>query len=59
MEEKIKNMNPLAVLKRGYSITWKMPEQRVLKDASGVEAGDRVRVTLSEGGLECRVEKIT
>jgi len=59
LEEKIKNMNPLAVLKRGYSITWKMPEQRVLKEASDVRAGDHVKVTLSEGGLECRVEKIT
>jgi exodeoxyribonuclease VII large subunit len=59
LQEKIKNMNPLAVLKRGYSITWKMPEARILKDASGVKTGDHVTVTLSEGGLECRVEKIT
>jgi len=59
LEEKTKNMNPLAVLKRGYSITWKMPDQRILKEASEVRKGDHVRVTLSEGGLECRVEKIS
>jgi exodeoxyribonuclease VII large subunit len=58
LDEKIKNMNPLAVLKRGYSITWKMPDRRILKEASGVRKGDHVKVTLSEGGLECRVEKI-
>jgi exodeoxyribonuclease VII large subunit len=59
LDEKIKNMNPLAVLKRGYSITWKMPDQRILKEASHVRKGDQVKVTLSEGGLECRVEKMT
>jgi exodeoxyribonuclease VII large subunit len=59
LEEKIRNLNPFAVLKRGYSITWKMPEQKILKEATGVRTGDHVRVTLSEGGLECRVEKIT
>jgi exodeoxyribonuclease VII large subunit len=59
LEEKIRNLNPFAVLKRGYSITWKMPEQKILKEATGIRTGDHVRVTLSEGGLECRVEKIT
>jgi exodeoxyribonuclease VII large subunit len=58
LEEKTKDMNPLAILKRGYSITWKLPEKRVLKRAREIKKGEQVRVTLSEGALECRVEKI-
>ncbi|MGD2124458.1 MAG: exodeoxyribonuclease VII large subunit [Desulfobacteraceae bacterium] len=58
LEEKIKDISPLSVLKRGYSITRKLPERWVLREASRVKKGDQVSVTLAEGGLECRVEKI-
>ena len=58
LEEKIKNLNPRSVLKRGYSITMKMPEKRVLTDTSGVKEGDHVNVILAEGGLDCLIEKI-
>jgi exodeoxyribonuclease VII large subunit len=58
LEKRINDLNPLSVLKRGYSITLKLPEKRVLKDVSGVERGDRVQVLLGEGELECLVEKV-
>jgi exodeoxyribonuclease VII large subunit len=59
LEEKIKDLSPLSVLKRGYSITQKLPEKRILKDVSGLEKGDHVNVILAEGGIDCRIEKIT
>jgi exodeoxyribonuclease VII large subunit len=59
LEERIKDLNPLSVLKRGYSITRKMPEERILKGVSGVKKGDQVNVILAEGELECRIEKTT
>ena len=58
LEKRINDLSPLSVLKRGYSITMKLPEKRVLKDISGMEQGDQVQVLLGEGELECRVEKV-
>ena len=58
LDEKIKNLSPLSVLKRGYSITRKLPGKDILKETSGVERGDRVNIILAEGELDCRVEDI-
>ena len=58
-EGKIKDLNPLSILKRGYSITRKLPEKKVLKDVTGVEKGDHVNVILAEGEIDCRIEKIS
>lgn len=57
-EEKIKDLSPLSVLKRGYSITRRLPDKKILKDVSDVKKGDRVNILLAEGELESRVEKI-
>ena len=59
LEERIKDMNPLSILKRGYAVVRKLPEKWILKSASQVSEGDRVSLSLAEGGLECRVEKVT
>jgi exodeoxyribonuclease VII large subunit len=58
LEEKLKDMSPLSVLGRGYSIARKLPEKWVLRSSSQVSKGDRVSVKLAEGELECLVEKI-
>ncbi len=58
LAEKVKALSPLAVLKRGYSITRKLPEKSILKDVSDVEERDRVEVLLGEGVMECRIEKV-
>lgn len=49
-------LSPLAVLGRGYSLTWD-GSGRLLRDASAVQPGDPVRITLHRGELDCRVEK--
>lgn len=58
LEKRLTDLSPLAILRRGYSITRTLPEKRVLKDASGVEKGDQVQVLLGEGALGCRVETV-
>ena len=52
-------LNPLAVLRRGYSITRTLPGHRVVVDSDQVHTGQGVEVILSQGQLRCRVEEKT
>jgi len=58
VEKAIAALSPLSILRRGYSITRKLPQKNVLKDTSVVREGDEVEVLLAEGALGCRVEKV-
>jgi exodeoxyribonuclease VII large subunit len=52
---KLESLSPLAVLGRGYAIAFDS-EGRVIKRATDVGAGSRIRVRVAEGEIEC--EKI-
>jgi len=56
--KRIEDLSPLSILKRGYSITRRLPEKTVVRNTAGVEKGERVQVLLGEGQLECRVEEV-
>jgi len=49
-------LSPLAVLARGYAVCWNEPRTSIIRSAHAVAPGDRVRVTLADGELSCRVE---
>ncbi len=49
-------LNPLNVLKRGYSITRSLPARRVVKTSATVAIDQQVEIQLSAGTLLCRVE---
>ncbi len=51
------SLSPLAVLERGYSIVYKMPDGRIVKDSGSVKAGDLLRITFASGSSLARVEK--
>jgi exodeoxyribonuclease VII large subunit len=55
--DKLGSLSPLSILERGYSITRKIPDMIVVKDSGQVRSGDEVRVLLSKGTVDCRVEK--
>ena len=58
VEKGIAALSPLSILRRGYSITRKLPQKNVLKNATEVHEGDQVEVLLAEGALGCKVEKV-
>ena len=54
---KLVSLNPLSVLDRGYSITRRLPEMTIIKDAEEVKIGDSIHVLLAKGNMECTVKK--
>ncbi|HVQ42138.1 MAG TPA: exodeoxyribonuclease VII large subunit [Vicinamibacterales bacterium] len=50
-------LSPLAVLGRGYALCWNDARTGIIRSSASVSPGDRVRVTLAEGELGCRVEE--
>jgi exodeoxyribonuclease VII large subunit len=55
--EKLHLLSPLATLSRGYAITWKLPERRILKSAAAVQSGDSIEVQLQQGTIYAQVER--
>lgn len=48
-------VSPLAVLGRGYAIARTLPERRVVREASQVQAGDGLELLVQKGVITCRV----
>lgn len=56
LAEKLSVLSPLHTMERGYSIT--THDGKVVRDARNVNPGDDIEVTLAEGKLACRVQKV-
>ncbi len=54
LEAQLKGINPLAVLERGYSITFK-PDGSVIKAANQARPGDRITTRVAAGTFESEV----
>lgn len=50
-------LNPLGVLNRGYSITYRSADGKIVRKATEVEQGQNVTVRLARGRLECSVKR--
>jgi exodeoxyribonuclease VII large subunit len=55
LEMALKVLDPGGVLRRGYSITRRLPENEVLRDNRSVSKGDKLSITLHRGGIEAEV----
>jgi len=58
MEKRLDSLNPEKVLKRGYSICYKIPESVVIKKSNDVKQSDRLKIKLYKGEIETSVERI-
>lgn len=56
MTARLNNLNPTAVLARGYSITRVLPQRTIIKSSHQAGLNDRVEITLASGILQCRIE---
>ncbi|MFH1783996.1 MAG: exodeoxyribonuclease VII large subunit [bacterium] len=55
--EKLSILNPLSILARGYSVTYKMPQETIVKDSEEVSTGDSIKIKLNKGELICDVKE--
>lgn len=56
--EKLSSLSPLNILSRGYSITFKMPENAILKEAKSIKIGDKVKTRLHRGEILSQVTEV-
>ena len=62
LAERLSGLNPLSILSRGYSVTFKLPQEEVVKDAKDVREKDLLKTRLFKGEIislvqECRLMK--
>ena len=55
---RIDGLSPLAVLGRGYSVTWDGARTRIIRDAATLRPGDEVSVTLERGAFDAHVTRV-
>ncbi len=55
---KLNALSPLAILARGYGIVKLLETERVLKSTAGIKSGDKIKVFLSDGNMNCTVDEI-
>ena len=52
---KLEALGPLAILKRGFSVTLAMPGEKVVVSAGAVKVGDEIKTRLADGFFTSRV----
>jgi len=58
LERQLSALNPMTVLKRGYSIALGLPERNIIRSSKQVKPGQSIEITLASGSLLCRTIKI-
>ena len=55
---RLESLSPLGVLRRGYSITQRTADGRVIRDAAELTAGQQITTRFAEGRTVSRVEQV-
>lgn len=54
----LRSVSPQTVLERGYAIVQMMPGGELVKSVDAISSGDQLSLTLRDGTVVCRVEKV-
>lgn len=57
LTERVESLNPLAVLKRGFAVCFRLETGERITSWRQISAGDHLRIVLSEGRAVCTVER--
>jgi len=57
--EKLSSLNPLNILARGYSVTFKMPEGKIIKEAKSIITGDIIKTRVYKGDILSKVTEVS
>lgn len=55
LENRLRALNPMAVLQRGYAVVTRKADDRIVAEISRVHPGDELRVRVQDGEFEARV----
>ena len=55
---KLETLSPKAVLERGYTLTIKLPAEELVRTVKEVSKGDKIKIIVKDGEIECEVVKI-
>jgi exodeoxyribonuclease VII large subunit len=58
-QSRLEQINPLAILKRGYAVATLLPQGTLIRDATLVEAGAAIRVRVAHGRMDCEVKVVS
>jgi exodeoxyribonuclease VII large subunit len=58
-QSRLEQINPLAILQRGYAVATLLPEGTVIRDATLVSPGAPIRVRVARGRLDCEVKIVS
>jgi len=56
--EKLSSLSPISILARGYSITFQLPQEKIIKDAAALPTGAIIKTRLHKGEIISRVEEV-
>jgi len=54
----LESLSPLAVLGRGYSVTQRISDGQVVRNAAAVRVDEQLRTRLAQGQIVSRVERV-
>lgn len=57
LAQRLEDLNPETIMKRGYSITMRAGDHEVITSADQTDRGETVRVRLYKGQLDCTVDE--
>ncbi len=57
LQQRLEDLNPEAIMKRGYSITMRAVDNQVITDSHQTDRGDTLKIRLYAGQLDCTVDE--